>query len=147
MAAKWTVTIPNIDLSEVIPDESDLKPHDYPLEAWAADYIHHMLGYMIVSSIKREMKAMSDEELDGPTRKAMLSAYKKETALAKVLKENLSVTRKPGLLAVIDRMLQKYGNPGEDIAGQLNIMGMYEILGDAGQVQLAKDIRGFRKND
>lgn len=91
---KWTLTIKDIDLGDLIPAESELKPHDHPIESWAATVLSGLLNDLHVLKLSRLMEVQG--EPDETLREALLQGLKLDIAVTNHLTRNMTVTRQEG---------------------------------------------------
>lgn len=59
---KWRVTF-EVDLKDSIPAQEELKPHDYPLVAWASQAVFDLvLNHALVSAHMERMEAIAKND-------------------------------------------------------------------------------------
>ena len=75
---RWLVTF-EVDLGTLVPDISDLQPHDYPQEDWARQALHDMLfHHALTSALAKQIKYPHDT----PEDQAMRAFYDEKINIA-----------------------------------------------------------------
>lgn len=78
--SRWRVTF-EVDLTGLIPKQEDLKPHDYPLPAWASQTIFEMLfNHGTCAALESQLRYEAKEK-DPEVKRAMLAHYERIRAL------------------------------------------------------------------
>lgn len=73
---KWRVTF-EVDLKDSIPEQEELKPHDYPLRVWAGQTVHDLvLNHALCSALEQKMDALCEDDAQRKKARILFSEAK-----------------------------------------------------------------------